>query len=180
MVTNIDGGGFMNQKCKEIFCQIDEQKAEPVTRRASEIIWIQTKDTLRKIKQNISKLRAVMGRLIGKSEVPVVIPKNEKSLNLKEGDRVQVKSAMEIEKTLDQNGKFQGCAFTKEMLPFCEQEMIVFKTVNMFLNETNNKIQRISNTVLLENAYCTGQRSFGEACDRSCFLFWKEVWLKKI
>jgi len=35
----------------------------------------------------------------------------------------------------------------------------------------------IKNTVLLESTYCQG-KNFN--CDRSCFLFWKEVWLRRV
>jgi hypothetical protein len=102
------------------------------------------------------------------------------ALNLQPGEKVRIKNVEEINKTLDAEGKFQGCLFTREMWDFCGEEFVVFKRVNMFLNETNNRIQKISHTVLLEGAYCTGQRAFGEKCDRSCFLFWKEAWLERV
>ena len=167
---------------KEIECQVDTYKEGPFNIAIMDKIWIETKDLIRKAKQLFSGARLSVKRSMGKSGgvKSKDIPKSVKTLNLQKGERVRVKSEEEIKKTLDDEGKLQGCAFTKYMWPACGQEMVVFKRVDTFLNETNNKIQKISDTVLLENSFCTGERRFGEVCDRSCFIFWKEAWLERI
>jgi hypothetical protein len=35
-----------------------------------------------------------------------------------------------------------------------------------------------SPTVFLEGVYCDGKRH--NDCDRSCLLFWREAWLKRV
>ncbi len=172
----------MNQRSKEIICQVEEQKSAKLNRSTIEYIWLQLKDIMRKGKQYYSKLRKLLKVNVRNEtkDKTITLPKDIKELNLQVGEHVVVRSSEEIQRTLDIDGKLQGCAFTKEMWPYCGKEMVVFKRVDSFLNETNNKIQKISNTVLLENAFCSGKRSFGEVCNRSCFLFWKEAWLKRI
>jgi len=168
------------KKKEEIDCQVDEQKTEPLAQNITEVIWLEVKDLIRKAKESYGNIRKFTKEEKQREKTSVPLPKEVTTLNLQAGECVQVKSAEEIKETLDGDGKLQGCAFTKEMWPYCGQEVVVFKRVDTFLNETNNKVQKISNTVLLENAYCSGQRSFGEVCDRACFLFWKEAWLKRL
>ncbi len=168
------------KKEEEIVCQVDEQKTEPLARNVTEIIWLELKDLIRKAKESYGNIRKFVKEEKDREKTSTLVSKEIAILSLQVGERVQVKSAEEIKETLDEDEKLQGCAFTKEMWPYCGQEVVVFKRVDTFLNETNNKVQKISNTVLLENAYCGGERSFGEVCDRACFLFWKEAWLKRI
>ena len=168
------------KKNDDIVCQVDEQKMELPARNTAEMVWLEVKDLIRKTKESLGNIRQFMKEKDQKMSPSVRLPKEVSTLNLQVGERVMVKSAEEIQQTLDNEGKLQGCAFTKEMWPYCDQEVVIFKRVDTFLNETNNKIQKISNTVLIENAYCGGERSFGEVCDRACFLFWKEAWLKRL
>jgi hypothetical protein len=35
----------------------------------------------------------------------------------------------------------------------------------------------MKNTVLLDGAICDG---WGGKCDRSCFFFWREAWLRRV
>lgn len=44
--------------------------------------------------------------------------------------------------------------------------------------ETNGELRKMKNTVLLEGAMCDGKAFSG--CDRSCFHFWREVWLRRV
>ncbi len=168
------------KKDDEIVCQVDEQKMELPVKTTAAMIWLEIKDLIRKAKESYSNVRRFMKEKEQEASPSVRLPKEVSTLGLQVGERVMVKSAEAIRETLDDEGKLQGCAFTKEMWPYCGQEVVIFKRVDTFLNETNNKIQKISNTVLLENAYCGGERSFGEVCDRACFLFWKEAWLKRL
>ncbi len=168
------------KKDEEIVCQVDEQKMELPVKTTAEMIWLEVKDLARKAKESYGNIRKFMKEKESVSQEKTTLPKEVTTLGLQVGERVQVKSEDEIRQTLDDDGKLQGCAFTKEMWPYCGKEVVVFKRVDTFLNETNNKIQKISNTVLIENAYCGGERSFGEVCDRACFLFWKEAWLKRV
>lgn len=118
-----------------------------------------------------------VGRRMGKK--PVVVPRPpmpDEVLNLQPGEWVQVKTEAEIRATLDARGKTRGLLFTGDMTEYAGKRFRVFKRVeNLFLEESKQH-RKLKNTVILESSYCHG-RTFN--CDRSCFLFWKEAWLRR-
>jgi hypothetical protein len=98
---------------------------------------------------------------------------------LQPGDLVQVKSLDEIMATLDKNRKYRGLYFMGEMRDFCGKKFRVYKNVDRILLECTGEIRKIkTRTVFLENVICDGSKHGG--CDRSCFLYWREKWLKKV
>ena len=101
----------------------------------------------------------------------------EETLGLEAGEWVEVKSAEEIHATLDARRKNRGLLFTDEMTPFIGKRFRVHKRVESIFLEESKQRRTIKNTVLLESSYCHG-RNFN--CDRSCFLFWKEIWLRRV
>jgi hypothetical protein len=99
-------------------------------------------------------------------------------LNLKLNEWVEVRSAKEIFATLDTRGKLRGLTFTPEMTKFCGKRFKVYKKLNKIILEATGELRRIrSPTVLLEGVFCDG-KAHGD-CDRSCFSFWREEWLKR-
>jgi hypothetical protein len=98
---------------------------------------------------------------------------------LKKGDKVRVRSLEEIDSTLDRFRELKGCAFLLQMQQYCGTEQRVFKIMERFLDERDYKVKKTRGLILLENNFCNGTPVFG-ACDRSCFLFWREEWLEKI
>lgn len=105
--------------------------------------------------------------------------KNAESLDLKPGEWVAVKSAEEILSTLDADLKYKGLSFDPEMLRFCGRRFRVYKRVNRIIVESTGQVREMrSPTVLLEGTVCNGQAHGG--CDRSCFCFWREVWLRRV
>jgi hypothetical protein len=101
------------------------------------------------------------------------------SLQLEVGDWVEVRTAKEILATLDQHGKFKGLTFTPEMMKFCGRRFRVYKKLENIILEATGELRRIkSPTVLLEEVFCDGE-AHGK-CDRSCFCFWREVWLRRV
>ena len=102
-------------------------------------------------------------------------------MGLKVGDVVEVLSLDDIRATLDANGKHDGLKFLSPMAEFCGRRFRVLKPVRQILDEHNHVMQRTKRTVILEAAICHGQGIYGrEGCDRSCFFFWKEAWLRKV
>jgi len=98
-------------------------------------------------------------------------------LDLKPGDMVEVKSLPEILKTLDDKGRFHGLVFTPEMRKHCSRQYRVFKRLELMFDEYHKSQRRVKNTVLLEGVVCGGA---GLGCDRSCFLYWREAWLRRV
>jgi hypothetical protein len=98
---------------------------------------------------------------------------------LKAGDHVRVRSKAEIESTLDDNHKLQGCLFMHEQQPYCGTEQRVLKIMERFVDERDLAVKKCNGLVLLEGVMCQGTRTWGR-CDRSCLMFWREEWLEKI
>jgi len=100
----------------------------------------------------------------------------EEVLNLQPGEWVEVKSLEEIRATLDPRGKNRGLLFTADMDGYAGKRFRVFKRVESIFLEESKQRRTLKNTVLLESVYCPG---ITFRCDRSCFLFWKEAWLRR-
>ena len=98
-------------------------------------------------------------------------------LGLMPGEWVEVKSLPEILSTLDANGKLHGLEFLPGMQPFCGQRFKVFKRMATLYQEESGQVRRLKNTVLLNDVQCDGLLM---KCDRSCYLFWREAWLKRV
>jgi len=107
----------------------------------------------------------------GKRIVPGV------ALGLQPGELVEVKSEHEILEALDGNGTTNGLAFLPEMRRYCGGRFHVFKRLERILLEDSKQIRRIKGTVLLDGVICDGA---GVGCDRSCFYFWREAWLRRV
>jgi len=98
-------------------------------------------------------------------------------LNLQPGEVVEVKSFEDILKTLDAKGRHKGLVFTPEMRQHCGKRFRVFKRLELMFDEYHKTQRYLKHTVLLENNFCTGA---GLGCDRSCFLYWREAWLRRV
>lgn len=99
---------------------------------------------------------------------------------LKPGDLVRVRTFEEIKNTLDENGRYKGgMLFIDEMKDFCGKTYRVLKRVNKLFDALPWKMKKSDEIVILDDVFCHGYGPYKE-CDRSCFFFWKEAWLKKI
>jgi hypothetical protein len=128
-----------------------------------------------------SALRKVVSTLIPgaarpSSDLPSRSSPADQNKNLQPGEWVEVKSKEEILQTLDQHGKNYGLRFVPEMYDFCGQRLRVLKRVEKICIENTPEVRRIRNTVILEGGICQGG---GIGCDRACYHFWREVWLRR-
>jgi hypothetical protein len=99
-------------------------------------------------------------------------------LGLQAGETVEIKSEEEIRLTLDETGKHRGLGFMPEMWEYCGQRGRVFKRVEKIcLENAPRTVRTMKHTVLLEGAVCKGS---GIGCDRACFYFWRECWLRRV
>lgn len=103
-------------------------------------------------------------------------------LNPQPGELVEVKSLDEILDTLHDRrvgiGRNKGLLFMLPMPNFCGKRYRVYKRLNRILLEATGELKKVKNTVLLEGVVCDGKDFYG--CDRSCYHFWREVWLKRV
>lgn len=101
--------------------------------------------------------------------------------HLREGDLVEVLSLAEILQTLDEKGRCGGLEFMAGMDRFAGQNFTVLKNVRTIFDERAWKMVRVKNTVILKEVICDGRGMFDkEGCDRCCYFFWKERWLRKV
>jgi hypothetical protein len=100
-------------------------------------------------------------------------------LDLQPGEWVEVRSPEEIFSTLNLKFMHKGMGFMPEMLQSCGKKYRVYKKVEKIVLETTGESRIIKTpTVFLEGNFCDG--SFHDGCDRSCFCFWREAWLKRV
>jgi len=105
--------------------------------------------------------------------------RKQQALKLQPGEFVEIRSLREIFATLDDQGKLNGLRFTREMEKFCGKRFKVYKRLEKIILEATGELRRIRTpTVLLEGVFCDGQAHGG--CDRACFCFWREAWLKRL
>jgi len=99
-------------------------------------------------------------------------------LGLQPGDLVEVRSVAEIQSTLDGEGKTRGLYFMPCMLAFCGRRLRVLGRVDRMMSEKTGELRTLQQTVLLEDANCDGKANGG--CQRGCYVFWKDTWLKRL
>ena len=99
------------------------------------------------------------------------------SLNLSEGDVVEVKDREGIAATLDSQGKNRGLSMSYEMLRHSGRKLRVIKRIDRMILENTGKMREIRNTVLLDQTECSGVCLRG--CARGSFPMWREAWLTK-
>lgn len=102
------------------------------------------------------------------------------SLGLEAGEWVRVKSADEIARTLNKQGKNRGLAFTVEMLPFCGRTFRVLRRLEKMINEPTRRLIRVEGTVILEGVTCDGCHILRGGCPKNNYHYWREVWLERV
>jgi len=103
-------------------------------------------------------------------------PLYKEALELRLGEWVRVKPEKEILASLDHCCQNKGLAWMPIMSQYCGRKLKVYKRVDKIVLESTGEIRKLKNTVLLEGGICDG--IYG--CDRSCFHFWREVWLERV
>ena len=103
-------------------------------------------------------------------------------LNLQPGEVVEVRSAAEIEATLDDRGFNRGLSFDREMVRYCGQTLRVKERVTRLINEnTGHMLHPPRDCILLEGPVCSGECSTGRwFCPREVYPFWREAWLRRV
>lgn len=97
------------------------------------------------------------------------------------GDWVEVRSLEEIHQTLDDSNRCQGLEFMGAMSAYCGQRFQVKKKARAIFDERAWRMLKIRGAFLLEGCVCSGQGMYDkEGCDRCCYFFWRQAWLKKL
>src|SRR5688572_18522559 len=102
---------------------------------------------------------------------------NGSVLNLRVGEVVEVRSATEIQATLDGSGALEALPFMPEMLKYCGKRFTVYKRADKTCDTIDwTGLRRMSNVVHLEKVRCDGEAHGG--CEAGCLVFWHEAWLR--
>jgi hypothetical protein len=103
-------------------------------------------------------------------------------LDLQPGEWVRVKSKDQIAQTLTDRGMNRGLWFDREMLPFCGRTFRVERRIDRIIDEATGKMIALGNDcIVLENAFCSGERSVGRwFCPRETPPYWRECWLERV
>jgi len=91
------------------------------------------------------------------------------------GDRVRVRSAFDVLRTLDADGACEGVLFMPEMVAMLGQEAVVHRRAERTCVEGYG-FRRMKNAVFLDDRRCDG--SAHDGCQRDCLVFWHEAWLQ--
>jgi hypothetical protein len=100
--------------------------------------------------------------------------------SLRKGDLVEVRSAAEIQRTLDENGSLDGMPFMPEMAAYCGRRFRVDRRAEKLCDTITNNLQsrRLADAVYLDELRCDGGAHGG--CQAECRFYWKEAWLRPI
>ena len=98
---------------------------------------------------------------------------------IKTGNKVRVKSAADIQSTLNDEGCFEGMPFMPEMMRHCGRVFTVSRSAHKTCDTVNKtRGRQLGNTVHLEDLRCDGAAHGG--CEAVCLIFWKSAWLEPV
>jgi hypothetical protein len=114
--------------------------------------------------------------------IPDGEPTPVKTLNLRPGELVRIKSHEQILQTLNPRNQNRGLYFDAEEVPYCGQTHRVLQHVTRIVNERTGKMQEMKTPcVILDSVIC--QSRYSECrlfCPRSIYPYWREIWLERI
>ena len=102
-----------------------------------------------------------------------------RTLDLRVGDLVEVRSEDEILATLDERGELDSLPFMPEMLQYCGRQFTVYKVANKLCDTmTRSGMRRMRDAVHLADVRCDGEAHGG--CQTACLIYWKDAWLRRV
>ncbi len=126
----------------------------------------------------MDRVRVLLGRQPAHTLTGTQVGPSRGELNLKVDEWVEIKSAHEIELTLNAEGKNRGLSFGADMIDFTEGRYQVDFLVEKIILEETGKMIPLVNTVALKGVACSG--SCTKNCPRNNTLYWREAWLKRL
>jgi hypothetical protein len=98
-------------------------------------------------------------------------------VDVRAGDRVELRSPAEIVATLDAHGCLGGVPFMPEMLSYFGRPFTVGGQVGRACDTIHySGVRRLRDTVVLDEVRCDGTGHAG--CQAQCRVYWKEAWLR--
>jgi hypothetical protein len=104
---------------------------------------------------------------------------SKRTVRLRAGDRVELRSPAEILATLDEHGCLRGLPFMPEMLGYFGKTFSVQAQVERACDTVGyTGVRRLEDTVILDELRCNGAAHAG--CQAQCRFYWKEAWLRPV
>jgi hypothetical protein len=100
-------------------------------------------------------------------------------LGLQPGEWVTIKPAEEIAETLDNRGRNRGLTCDFGMSNHSGGKFRVRHRLDRMISEPSGEMRRVEATVVLDGLNCTCANVVG-GCPRQDFIYWREIWLKRI
>jgi hypothetical protein len=100
-------------------------------------------------------------------------------LALQPGEWVTIKPASEIALTLDSHGRNRGLSCDFGMSNHSGKEFRVRNRLDCMISEATGEMRHVEATVVLDGLNCTCANVLG-GCPRQDFMYWREIWLKRI
>jgi len=175
-----DGGGLRAADASECQLQILGDGATTLAQ------WDHLRGRLLRVRSYlVDHLAEARKRLNGRLAGPVATAATARLVRtatpLKPGDVVDVRSLEEVRQTLDASDRCGGLKFMKPMAAHCGRRYVVLTNVRQIFDEHHERMLRLRRTVILRDVICHGLYVGAlEGCDRCCFFFWKEDWLRKV
>lgn len=95
------------------------------------------------------------------------------------GHWVEVLSAEEILRTLDEDHMLDGLPFMPEMLPHCGKRFrVALRAERTCVYPPEVPFRQLKGAVVLQGLRCDGSAHGG--CQLGCMMFWKEAWLRRV
>lgn len=102
-------------------------------------------------------------------------------LGLQVGDLVRVKDHAQILETVDEQLRNRGMSFHPVMVPHCGKTFRVLQRAGVIMDEKTGRLMRLKNQCLvLDGADCLGSYTNPILCPRSCYPYWREIWLERV
>lgn len=101
--------------------------------------------------------------------------------SFKVGHLVRIRTAEQINRTLDQDGTCEGIQYVPEHMDgFCGTLRVVSGTVTRYFDERDNHFVEFECGYKLAGVTCSGVQGDGKpTCDRLCSLIWHQRWLEE-
>ncbi len=116
-----------------------------------------------------------MGQRPGAGAAAAAGPRRE----LLPGHWVEVLSAEEILRTLDEDHTLGGLPFMPEMLPYCGKRFrVALRAERTCIYPPEVPFRQLEGAVVLQDLRCDGSAHGG--CQLGCMMFWKEEWLRRV
>jgi hypothetical protein len=101
-----------------------------------------------------------------------------RSLGLKAGEWVRIRSREEIQATLDRQSKNRGLNMSKAMTLNCGRTYQVLGEFDRMISERTGEMREVKNTVRLKGLECLCYYEFG-GCPRGDLQYFREIWLER-